>query len=83
MLGEEDEVIQSTLADYHFLDVSVTKKFQQGRYALAVGSKNLLNVTNINRTGISGGVHSSGASAQPLSMGRTYFLKLDINFNGN
>ncbi len=81
MLGEDDEVVQSTLDDYHILDVSLTKKFHQGRYALGIGSKNLLNVTNINRTGTSGGVHSGGASAQPLSMGRTYFLKLDINLN--
>lgn len=83
VLNQDDEVVQSTLADYHILDFSVTKTFAKGRYAIGAGTKNLLDVTNISRTGISGGVHSSGASYQPLSMGRTYFLKLDVNLNFN
>lgn len=75
-----DEIIQTSIQDYHTLDASITKQFfKKDRVGLTIGCKNIFDVRNISTTLIAGGVHSSSSSSMPLSTGRNYFIKLAIN----
>ncbi len=65
--------------DYHTMDLSLTKYFFSKSMQIGVGAKNIFNVKNINSFS-STGAHSSGGSSIPMSMGRTYFIKLDYTF---
>lgn len=85
ILNESDEIVQTSIQDYHMADASVSKAFFKGNYNLSVGCKNLFNVTNITGSSMNS-AHSGGGGAtsmMPLSMGRTLFLKFDINLNYN
>src|SRR5690606_17452793 len=79
----DGNVKQHVLEDYQMVDASVTKAFAAGRYELAIGAKNILNVTSINggSSGAGGHPHSSGSFTVPVSMGRTYFVRLALNLN--
>lgn len=73
-----DNIIQTSLADYHTLDATISKTLFK-YFDFTIGCKNLFNVTNLNSTAFAGGVHSSSSSSVPLSTGRNYFIKLTIN----
>lgn len=60
---------------YHMMDLTVSKRFFNSRVYLAVGAKNILDVTNIGFENSSGGVHSGGGMS-PVSWGRTFFVSL-------
>jgi len=63
---------------FQFLDITASKKLGQ-LMTLALGARNVLNVTQVNNN-IGGGAHSGNANGQsPIAYGRSYFLK--INFN--
>lgn len=75
-----NEIYKTEIQDFHTADASVSKRFIKEKINLSIGAKNLFNVKNI--TGIAnGGVHTAAGSSIPIAMGRTYFLKLDINLN--
>ncbi|MES2763650.1 MAG: TonB-dependent receptor [Bacteroidota bacterium] len=75
-----DQVIQTSLSDYHTMDLTFTKLFFKKEYiGISVGCKNVFDIMNINSTAVSGGVHSSSSSSVPLSTGRNYFIKLTLN----
>lgn len=79
-----DQVQESFIDDWHSADLTVSKNFWGNRIALSIGTKNLFGVEQINIGSVgSGGVHSSGASSQPVGMGRTYFVRLGFNLDNN
>jgi len=82
VLAADESVQQNTLGDYQMADVSVSKSFLNGKIKLAVGSKNIFNVTNILGS-VNSGAHSGNSYSSPLSMGRTYFFSTNINLNYN
>ncbi len=75
----ENQLSIATFHDYHTADVSIAKLFFDKQLTIAIGSKNLFNVTTISGAGADG-IHTSGASTTPVAMGRTYFVKVDFNF---
>ncbi|GAB3513526.1 TonB-dependent receptor [Emticicia fontis] len=71
--------IKTRLAEtsaFHTSDLTFNKVFYKN-FSLLAGVKNLFNVTRVNNTAVdTGGAHSSGGGAVPLSYGRSYFLGL-------
>ncbi len=66
----------SETAGFHTSDLTFNKVFYKN-FSLLAGVKNLFNVTRVNNTAVdSGGAHSAGGGAVPMSYGRSYFLGL-------
>ena len=54
--------------------INVSKSFWNKGLVLSAGIKNIMNVVQVNRTGLNG-AHSSGNTVS-VGMGRIYFIKL-------
>ena len=78
-LTPNDQVIQTYIDSYHTADLSIGKKFWGKRLQIVIGSKNLFNVKNINSL-VQGSAHNDNSGSSPVAMGRTYFLKISLNF---
>ncbi len=76
----DDNVIATYIDSYHTADVSVGKHFWNKRLQVLLGSKNILNVTNVNAM-VQGTAHSGSSGSAPIGMGRTYFVKMTLNFD--
>lgn len=77
-INDNDEIYKTQTSDYHTADISFSKLLFAKKLNFSIGSKNIFNVKNI--TGAAtGSVHSSGNNSISVGMGRTYFIKLDIN----
>lgn len=72
---------QTKMGDYNMLDVSVSKSFWKRHITLAVGAKNLLNVTNITSSSNDSGAHSGSSGSSPIAWGRSMYVKLSFNFD--
>ncbi|MEO0075722.1 MAG: TonB-dependent receptor, partial [candidate division WOR-3 bacterium] len=79
-VNSNGDIYKSSIQDFHIADLSVSKLFLNKRINVALGIKNIFNVKNISGAA-PGGVHSSGGNTVAVGMGRTYFIKLDINLN--
>ncbi len=75
-INASDELVPYTEASYNMLDISLNRAFFEDKLNLAIGGKNLLDVTDIKTSGGSGGVHGSGGSAMPVAWGRSFFASL-------
>lgn len=75
----EGEILENYIYAFNTLDATVSKYFWKRHINLTVGAKNLLNVQNV-QANISSGVHSGGGNSVPMGWGRTYFVKLELNF---
>ncbi len=74
------EVVQTTVADYNMMDLTVSQLFWKDKINLVLGCKNLFDVKSVNSSIVGGGAHSSSSSSVPLSTGKNYFIKLALNF---
>ena len=74
----ENEVVETTMDDYHLLDATISKKIWKERLGITLGCKNILDIKNIGSTFSSGGAHSSSNSSVPFATGRNYFIKLTL-----
>lgn len=74
---ENGEVVLGTTDSYNWLDMSIQKTFFK-QLDVALGARNIGNVTNISNSS-SGGTHTPGGSAS-VSYGRSYFLTLNYHF---
>lgn len=79
-LNSQNELVEMQIQDYHTLDCSVSKRLFKNKINIAIGAKNMLDVKNINGA-ISGQAHASSSNSISVGMGRTYFIKVDININ--
>ena len=77
--GESGRVEEISIDSYTMLDVIVSKNLFQNRISFSTGVKNLLDVTDINSSAVSGGVHGSGGANNITAMGINYFLALRLN----
>lgn len=73
----EGGVSRGTISAYHLADATLTKTFLDRRLGLTVGCKDLFDVRDLAAT-MAEGAHSAGASAVPMTTGRTWFLRLDV-----
>ena len=73
---------KATTEAYSWLDASVKKSFFKNKVDVTLGSRNLLDITNVNVSNAStGSTHSTNNSALLLGYGRSYYLKLLYNLN--
>jgi outer membrane receptor for ferrienterochelin and colicins len=70
---------QTFIAAYHTADISLSKLLFQKRVNISFGCKNLFDVKNVTAYA-AGGVHTSADANVPMSCGRLYFIKMDLNF---
>lgn len=76
-----DDFILTEIGDSNWLDASASKPFFKDRLEVTVGARNILNVTDVTKTGVAtGGSHSASGSILQ-AYGRSYFAKLTYNLN--
>lgn len=83
---DEDTNLEPTIESYHDLNLTLTKSFLKRKLNITLGAKNLFNNTDLAVIGTSaegGSEHSSNGSYRMLSLGRTYFLKINIKLSKN
>ncbi|WP_432670642.1 TonB-dependent receptor plug domain-containing protein [Flavobacterium sp. SM2513] len=75
--------LRSEIASYGWMDASLSHAFFKDQFEVTLGSRNILDVTNLqaSQSGTTG-MHSTGSSIL-LGYGRSYFLKLTYNLNFN
>lgn len=76
------EFILSELESYGWMDASIRKSFFKSKFEVTAGARNILDITSVQQTQGSTGVHTSGTDIL-LGYGRSYFLKLTYNLNFN
>lgn len=77
-----DNLVIGTLDGYGLLDATMSRRFF-GSTTIAVGAKNIMNVTtlaNSSASAITGGIHT-GSSQSTIGYGRSFFLKIAYNLN--
>lgn len=80
LTGDNTIEMQKTQA-FNWLDFTITKGFTT-YFKAQLGIKNLLDITTVNSTAGTGGAHASNTNGQAsVSYGRSYFLKLNFQFN--
>lgn len=77
--GEPTGVSQRSIAGYHIMDISLTKLFWKNRFAIAVGIRNLFDVTLVESSGRLF-FHDSGSNSTAVGYGRTFFINLNYTF---
>ncbi|NVK65594.1 MAG: TonB-dependent receptor [Flavobacteriales bacterium] len=80
-INENDEVEQVITEDYHLLDLTFSQRIWKDRLKLTVGSKNLLNVTQIVSAASSGVAHSATSNSISVGTGRSYFASLKLQLS--
>ncbi len=78
-----DEIVETQVADYQTLDLSVTKHLLKNRSHLTIGCKNLFDIQDITTSGAigSGSAHTSNIGSVTVNWGRTLFTSLKINLD--
>lgn len=78
-LNNQQAIILTKVSAYHFADFTATSVFN--RYiSTTIGVKNLFDVTNVNNTAVSSGIHNSGG-ARAIGYGRSFFIGLNLQWN--
>lgn len=78
----DDSIEIGYMNAYNTLDITLGKWFWKRQINLQLGAKNLFDVTNVDVSGSSsGGVHTGGVDSDPVSWGRTFFVRLQLRFN--
>lgn len=78
----ESEFILSELESYGWMDASIRKSFLKNKFEITAGARNLLDITSVQQTQGTTGVHAAGSDIL-LGYGRSYYLKLTYNLNFN
>ncbi len=73
---------KSTTDSYTWLDASIKKTFFNNNIQTTIGSRNLLNITNVTvNNSLSTGAHATGNNSLLLGYGRSYYFKILYNLN--
>ena len=73
------EFDQFEIGSFHTLDMSLTRDFNDNMFTITLGVRNLFDVTEVDRIGGSGGIHSDGSTTNPVAWGRTFSASLRFN----
>lgn len=80
-----DEIVESTIEAYSLIDLHLNRKFDNDRYHIGFGIKNILDISSTNIIGSTnvGGVnpHETGTSSQLVNQGRSVYFKLLIELS--
>ncbi len=79
-VSSDDGVKQTFLANYHLLNLSLSRSFWKKRIFLSTGVKNITDVQSLPILGQDEDQHSAGGTSQLIDFGRTYFVKLNLKF---
>lgn len=80
-IGDDDLVSVSQTSPYSILDMSLNRSFLDKKLSVVFGVKNLLDVQNVNVTGVSStGVHSSSGNMS-VGRGTSAFIQVKYTFN--
>ncbi|MFK7924999.1 MAG: TonB-dependent receptor plug domain-containing protein [Bacteroidia bacterium] len=79
---EQPELILSTLAGYHWGDMSLQRTCFAERLDLSFGIKNIFNVNTVAASGSQDGAHSGGEGQSNIATGRSFFLRLQFRLKG-
>lgn len=74
------EYVLGEIGDFNMMNFTVSQPFFNNHLELALGIKNIFDVSSIRNTTISGDGHNAGSSNQNLFYGRSYFARLNYNF---
>jgi outer membrane receptor for ferrienterochelin and colicins len=74
----DTEITRSFIAPFSMADVNVGKRIWGKRLLLSAGCKDLFDVQNV-EAAIAGGIHSGGGASVPMTTGRTYFMRLELD----
>jgi len=77
-IDDNNNLVQTILPGYSWLDITVTQLFWNNKIELTAGGKNLFNITSLTTGNSSGGAHNTGGNSL-VSWGRTFFIKAKIN----
>ncbi len=78
--GEIPEYVLGELGEFNMMNFTVTQPFFKNHLELTLGIKNILDVSTVRNTILSGGTHNAGPDTQNLFYGRSYFARLNYNF---
>ena len=67
------------IAAYGLADINVTQKIYKNRILMQLGVRNIFNVSQIQNTAPTGGVHASGGGGINIAMGRNFFVQCTVN----
>lgn len=76
--GEEVPELQWIEA-FNWLDMTVSKQWESLNVSLGV--RNLADITSVNNNIRGGGAHGGGGGATAIAYGRSYFLRINYQFN--
>lgn len=74
-----DKIYINTLQASNFIDVSLTKKFFNNKFAIVCGVKNATDIKSLRIDGSVGGIHQ-GSSIRQASLGRSIFATIKYSF---
>ncbi|MCY0968071.1 TonB-dependent receptor plug domain-containing protein [Chryseobacterium wangxinyae] len=78
--GEIPEYVLGELGEFNMMNFTVTQPLFKNHLELTLGIKNILDVSTVRNTILSGGAHNAGPDTQNLFYGRSYFARLNYNF---
>ena len=79
--NEAGQLQQGFIGDYHFVNATLSRHLWQERIFLALGGKNLLNITSVPaNVGGGGSAHGGVGNSQLLNWGRTFFVRINFKF---
>lgn len=79
-ISELGEYVLGDIQEFNMLNFTASQPFFNNHFEVALGVKNIFDVTTIRNTTLSGGNHNAAESAQNLFYGRSYFARLNYNF---
>ncbi|WP_312765598.1 TonB-dependent receptor domain-containing protein [Epilithonimonas sp.] len=79
-VADSGQYVLGDVQDYNMMNFTVSQPFFNNHFEVALGIKNIFDVTTITNTTLSAGAHNSAASNQNLFYGRSYFTRLNYNF---
>ena len=68
------------LQDYSMMNFTVSQPFFNNHFEVALGIKNIFDVTDLSNTMQAGSAHSAAAATQNYFYGRSYFARIIYNF---
>ncbi|MCU0350528.1 MAG: outer membrane beta-barrel family protein, partial [Flavobacterium sp.] len=73
--------VLSDIDSYSWMDASLQKAFNNNKWEVTIGARNLFNITNIEQTNLNQGGGHAVASQILLGYGTSYFARLTYNLN--
>jgi outer membrane receptor for ferrienterochelin and colicins len=77
--NNQPAVLLTKMSSYNLADLTATTTINK-YISTSIGIKNLFDVTNVNSTAVSSGIHNGGG-VRPINYGRSYFIGINFQWN--